>query len=76
MRKGYRTTQRYHSPLLWRCEHFSDLKAVRLLHRVLYEQLELKRRTRRGDCAVLSSVTLQVSLIASPIEQERESVAS
>ena len=40
--------------LLWACENFSDLKSVRrnyrcssgLLHRVLYEQLELKRRTR------------------------------
>lgn len=54
VRKGYRTTQRYRSRLLWACDHFSDLKAVRrvyrcssgLLHRVLYEQLELKRRTR------------------------------
>jgi transposase len=52
--KGYRTTQRYRRRLLWACEHFSDLKSVRsvygcssaLLHRVLYEQLELKRRTR------------------------------
>lgn len=57
VRKGYRTTQRYRSRLLWACEHFSDLKAVRrvyrcssgLLHRVLYEQLELKRRTRLYD---------------------------
>ncbi|MEP7051782.1 MAG: transposase family protein [Pseudomonadota bacterium] len=54
VRKGYRTTQRYRSRLLWACEHFSDLKAVRrvygcssaLLYRVLYEQLERKRRTR------------------------------
>jgi len=54
VRKGYRTTQRYRGRLLWACDHFSDLKAVRsvyrcssgLLHRVLYEQLELKRRTR------------------------------
>lgn len=54
VRKGYRTTQRYRSRLLWACDHFSDLKSVRrvyrcssgLLHRVLYEQLELKRRTR------------------------------
>lgn len=54
VRKGYRTTERYRRRLLWACEHFSDLKAVRrtyrcssgLLHRVLYEQLELKRRTR------------------------------
>lgn len=55
VRKGYRTTERYRSRLLWACERFSDLKQVRsvyrcssaLLHRVLYEQLELKRRTRQ-----------------------------
>jgi transposase len=54
IRKGYRTTERYRARLLWACERFGDLKAVRhtyrcssgLLHRVLYEQLELKRRTR------------------------------
>jgi transposase len=54
VRKGYRTTERYRRRLLWACEHFSDLKSVRrtyrcssgLLHRVLYEQLELQRRTR------------------------------
>jgi transposase len=54
VRKGYRTTERYRRRLLWACEHFSDLKSVRrtyrcssgLLHRVLYEQLELKRRMR------------------------------
>jgi transposase len=54
VRKGYRTTERYRQRLLWACEHFSDLKSVRrtyrcssgLLHRILYEQLELKRRTR------------------------------
>jgi len=54
VRKGYRTTERYRRRLLWACENFSDLKSVRrtyrcssgLLHRVLYEQLELKRRTR------------------------------
>ena len=54
VRKGFRTTERYRKRLLWACEHFSDLKAVRrnyrcssaLLQRVLYEQLELKRRTR------------------------------
>jgi transposase len=52
VRRGYRTTERYRGRLLWACEHFSDLKSVRgtyrcssgLLHRVLYEQLELKRR--------------------------------
>jgi transposase len=54
VRKGYRTTERYRRRLLWACEHFSDLKSVRstyrcssgLLYRILYEQLELKRRTR------------------------------
>jgi transposase len=54
VRKGYRTTERYRKRLLWACENFGDLKAVRrnyrcssaLLQRVLYEQLELKRRTR------------------------------
>ena len=54
VRKGYRTTQRYRRRLLWACEHFVDLKGVRrnfrcssaLLQRVLYEQLELKHRTR------------------------------
>lgn len=54
VRKGYRTTERYRRRLLWACDNFSDLKAVRrtyrcssaLLHRVLYEQLELERRKR------------------------------
>lgn len=55
VRKGYRTTERYRRRLLWACENFSDLKAVRqtyrcssgLLHRIVYEQLELKRRMRQ-----------------------------
>lgn len=50
-----RTTQRYRAALMWACEHFTDLKSVRksyhcssdLLYRALYEQLELKRRTRQ-----------------------------
>jgi len=54
VRKGYRTTERYRRRVLWACEHFVDLKSVRrtyhcssaLVHRILYEQLELKRRTR------------------------------
>jgi transposase len=54
VRKGYRTTERYRRRLLWACETFSDLKSVRqtyrcssgLVYRILYEQLELKRRTR------------------------------
>src|SRR4051812_1666677 len=53
-RKGYRSTERYRRRVLWACETFSDLKSVRatyrcssgLVRRVLYEQLELKRRTR------------------------------
>ncbi len=57
VRKGYRTTDRYRASLLWACEHFTDLKSVRrtyrcsggLLYRVLYERLELKRRTRLYD---------------------------
>jgi len=52
VRKGYRTTERYRRRILGACERFSDLKAVRqayrcssaLIHRVLYEQLELRRR--------------------------------
>ena len=52
VRKGYRTTERYRRRVLWACEHFIDLKSVRseyhcsagLVYRVLYEQLELKRR--------------------------------
>jgi transposase len=55
VRKGYRTTERYRRRLLWAHENFSDLKRVRrayhcsggLLYRVLYEQLELKRRQRQ-----------------------------
>jgi transposase len=55
VRKGYRTTERYRRRLLWACENFVDLKSVRrnyrcssaLLQRVLYEQLELKRRMRQ-----------------------------
>ena len=54
VKKGYRTTERYRRRILWACERFSDLKAVReayrcssaLIQRVLYEQLELKRRMR------------------------------
>jgi transposase len=53
--KGARSTQRYHRSLLWACENFSDLKAVRkqyrcsygLLYKTLYEQLELQRRKRQ-----------------------------
>ncbi|MEZ4750952.1 MAG: ISL3 family transposase [Bdellovibrionota bacterium] len=52
--KGKRTTQRYRAHLLWACENFTDLNRVRtnlrcssgFLYEALYEQLELKRRTR------------------------------
>lgn len=51
---GRRTTQRYRRSLLWACENYADLKRVRrafhcsndLIYRALYEQLELRRRTR------------------------------
>lgn len=54
VRKGSRTTERYKASVLWACENFSDLKSVRrayrcsssFLYKALYEQLELKRRTR------------------------------
>lgn len=53
--KGYRTTHRYRQGLLWACENFSDLKAVRTayrcsagtLYKALYERLELQRRKRQ-----------------------------
>lgn len=54
IRKGSRTTERYKSGVLWACENFSDLSAVQrayrcsssFLYKALYQQLELKRRTR------------------------------
>jgi len=54
IKKGARTTQRYKRSLLWACEKFSDLSAVRrayrcssgFLYKALYEQLELERRKR------------------------------
>lgn len=52
--KGKRTTARYERHLLWACERFTSLKAVRAemrcstsyIYRCLYRQLELKQRTR------------------------------
>ncbi len=52
VRKGYRTTERFRRSLLWACENFSDLEAVRrtyrcsdgYVYRALYTQLELERR--------------------------------
>lgn len=54
--KGRRTTERYRRHLLWACENFSDLKAVRkhmrcstsAIYRIYYEQLELKQRARKA----------------------------
>lgn len=53
--KGKRTTARFERHLLWACEKFSDLKAVRtemrcstsFIYRTLYHQLELRQRMRR-----------------------------
>jgi transposase len=50
--KGKRFTQRFKNHVLWCCERFTDLKAVRkhvgcsygFLYSALYEQLELNRR--------------------------------
>jgi transposase len=52
IKKGRRTTERYRKTVLWACEKFSDLAAVRRAYRcsagfiqtMLYEQLELRRR--------------------------------
>lgn len=49
-----RTTERYRRTVLWACENFSDLKRVTkayrcssaLLYKILYEQLELRLRSR------------------------------
>lgn len=54
IRKRARFTERFKRAVLWACETFSDLKAVRrafrcsagFIYRVLYEQLELQRRMR------------------------------
>jgi transposase len=51
-----RTTQRYRSSLLWAANNFSDFEKVRrayrcsysFLYRVVYEQLELKRRMNQN----------------------------
>jgi transposase len=52
IKKGARTTERYQRGVLWACENFSDLKAVRrayrcsagALYKALYKHLELRRR--------------------------------
>ena len=54
IRKGARCTERYCRNVLWACERFCDLKAVRIAHRcsygfiysTLYRHLELQRRKR------------------------------
>jgi transposase len=54
VRKSHRTTERYRREVLWAAESFSDLSRVRrsyqcssgLLYKILYDQLELRRRRR------------------------------
>lgn len=54
IRKGARCTERYRKEVLWACERFGDLKAVRayvrcsagFLYKTLYAELERIRRTR------------------------------
>ena len=54
IKKYARTTERYRRSVLWACEKFSDLRAVRstyrcsggFLYNTLYTQLELERRKR------------------------------
>jgi hypothetical protein len=80
--QGYRTAMRYRSRLLWAGEHFSDLKDVRsvcrcssgLLHRVLYEQLELKRRTRLYDWPTKVGIDEHPSSAAFGVSLNREHV--
>lgn len=55
--KGQRTTQRFKREVLWACENFVDLTRVQRAYRIsagyvfktLYDQLELKRRSRTYD---------------------------
>ena len=55
IRKGSRCTERFRKYILWACERFGDLKAVRdelrcsagLLYKTWYAELERKRRTRQ-----------------------------
>ncbi len=57
IQKGFRTTQRYRRGLKWACENFVDLKRVQrayhcsswLIHKVFYEQLDLKWHERMND---------------------------
>lgn len=56
LRKWSRTTERYRKSLLWACETFSDLSAVRhtyrcsagFLYKNLYAELERRQRTRES----------------------------
>jgi len=53
--KGHRTTSRYRRHVLWACENFTDLKAVKKhvrcstssLYRIYYQELDLNLRKRR-----------------------------
>ncbi|HZH02263.1 MAG TPA: ISL3 family transposase [Myxococcaceae bacterium] len=56
IRKGSRSTERYKQSVLWACETFSDLSAVRraykcsagFIYRTLYERLERRLRERQS----------------------------
>ena len=62
--KSMRTTHRYRRSLLWAAENFADLTKVQrayrcsrgLLYRVVYEQLEQKRRTRLYEFPALIGI--------------------
>lgn len=62
--KGKRTTERFRRALLWATENFIDLKRVQrvyrcsrgLLYKVVYEQLERKRRTRLYDLPAVDGI--------------------
>jgi len=57
IRKGARSTERYRKMLLWACETYADLKAVRqhfrcsagYLYNTLYAELERRQRMLRRD---------------------------
>jgi len=57
IRKGARSTERYRKMLLWACETYADLKAVRqhfrcsagYLYNALYVELERRQRMHRRD---------------------------
>lgn len=62
--KWKRTTERFRSSLLWAAENFVDLKRVQrayrcsrgLVYKVVYEQLERKRKTRLYECPAVIGI--------------------